>query len=170
MSFNLNANLVNDLARYNGNIMNSMPSFMNDYTENTSKNDKQMRFNSTMTDMINSDAKNAIVNIPNASSVAYLTDVQAPNRIRNKSLETVNWTAKEDKINDDIMTLDEKKEMFAFKDLVNSRVNLSKDISIIIIICIIIFLLYTIINIYTSQKKLEFMINFMYENQHKPKM
>jgi len=136
MSLNFNANLVNDMSKYMGhNILGY---------EAKSPEDNLKRFNTTMTD---------IVSNQNASPIAYITDVQPPNRI------------KMDTIHDNTPTLEEKKENFRMKELLDKQIYFSKEVATIIIAMIIFFMIYSIAYIYISQKKLEFMINFMYNKE-----
>ena len=132
---------------FNANLVNDMAKYAGSRSPIVEfHRDNHARFNSTMNDIVQT--------APGISSIAYLTDTQnhSPNRIRMIGNNTGN--------HDEI--LDERKEKFE-----NKNISISTDFITIIIVAVVLFSLYSIVNIYISQKRLEFMLNLIYSKQAK---
>jgi len=138
MDLNLNAKLINNVAK------SYHPAPFNDTQQ-------VMRVQDTMNDIINSK--------PNP--ISYISEKQLPNRIRTNGIS--NYTPTVELVEDDTLTMDDKREQFRIKELVGRKIEISKDLIVVVIVIIVLFSLYTIFSINTSQKKIEFMVNYIYQ-------
>ena len=125
---------------------------------------QQLRFNNTMTDIINSDTKHRVHNIPHGSSISYLTDAKTLDPIPLAGYYNV-MPGQQD-IHDNYPTLDQQKEAFNFRERFNKKITISGDIVIFAIVIVVLVCVYFIVNIYISQKKIEFMLNFIHSEKH----
>jgi len=155
-----NANIINELAKKNM-LMENNP-FMPSYMGSRHDLEREQNCQLTLNDLIQSDSKHGIVNIPNGSSIAALDDMP---KMRAKVVG-INPPPPNYEARTDIITDNDKPTLETFVESPGPFGTYKKEFLTIIFIIIGIFVLCIIVNMYVSQKKLEFMIQFMMANKN----